>query len=54
MNNSYYKVLKYYAFVGVRFEYSHHFEKYEQVYRNVCNMNSLSKQFKKKINTTEG
>ena len=51
-NDSYEKVVKHCTFVGVHFEYSHHFDKDEKVYRNSCNMTSLSKRFEKKITTT--
>ena len=53
-NDSWDKVLKYYAFVGVYFEYSHYFNKDEEIYRNACNMNSLNKRFRKKIMTMTG
>ena len=40
--------------VGVRYEYSHHFDKDEEVYRNARNMTALSKRFRKKGNTIRG
>ena len=51
-NDAYDKVAKHCAFVGVHFEYSHHWDKDEEVYRNTCNMGALNKWFKKNITTT--
>ena len=42
------KVSKYYASIGVHFEYTHHWDKDEEIYHNACNMAALSKTFKKK------
>ena len=53
-NDAYDKVEKHCVFVGVHFEYSHHWDKDEEVYRNVCNMTTLNKRFKKNITTTGG
>ena len=53
-NDSYDKVSNHCVFVGVHFEYSHHFGKDEETYRNSYNMTALSKQFKKKIDTSGG
>ena len=53
-NDSWDKFSKHFASVGVHFEYSDHFDKDEQVYRNACNMTGLNKRFKKKITTMGG
>ena len=45
------KVSAYCASVGVHFEYTHHWDKDEEIYRNSCNMASLSRRFKTKITT---
>ena len=54
INDSCVKVLKYCAFVGVHFEYSHHFDKDEEIYQNACNMIALNKWFRNKITSTGG
>ena len=54
MNDSYDKVAKHCAFVGVHFEYSHYFDKYEETYKNANNMTSLSKHFQNEISTSGG
>ena len=53
-NDTWGKVSKYCAHIGVHFEYSNHFDKDEQVYRNACNMIALNKLFKSKIMTMGG
>ena len=54
INDSCDKVLKYCAFVGVHFEYSHYFHKDEKVYWNTYNMTSLNKHFKMNMTTKGG
>ena len=46
------KVAYHCTYVGVRYEYSHHFDKDEYLYRNTRNMTALSKRFKKKGSTS--
>ena len=53
-NDSYNKVAKHCATIGVHFEYYHNFGKDEETYNNSCNMTALSKRFKKKINSSGG
>ena len=53
-NDSFDKDENHCASVGVNFEYSHHFDKYEETYRNTSNMTTLRKRFKKKISTIGG
>ena len=53
-NDAWDKVSKYCASAGVHLEYSHHFDKNEEIYRNACNITSLKKRFKKKITTMGG
>ena len=53
-NDAYDKVAKHCAFVGVHFEYSHHWEKNEEVYKNMFNMTTFNKKLKNKITTTGG
>ena len=48
------KVADHCTFVGVRYKYSDHFDKYEEMYRNASNMTALSKCFKKKSSTIGG
>ena len=35
--------------MGVHFEYTNYWDKVEEIYRNACNMVSLSRRFNKKI-----
>ena len=51
-NDSFDKVANHCASVGVHFEYSHHFDKYEERYGNANNMTVLSKCFKENISTS--
>ena len=53
-NDSMDKVAEHCALVGVRYAYSHQFDKDEKIYRNANNMISLSKCFKKKSSTSGG
>ena len=53
-NDSYDKVAKHCVTVGVHHEYSHHFDKDEETYRNSYNMTALSKSFKNNISTSGG
>ena len=48
------KVVSHCALVKLNFEYSDHFDKYEEVYHNACNMNALNKCFKRKIIVSGG
>ena len=48
------KVAEHCKFVGVRYEYTHYFDKDEEVYGNASNMTALSKHFKKKGSTSRG
>ena len=51
-NDSYDKVAKHCANVGVHFESFHDFDKDEATYKNPCNMTALNKRFKNKISTS--
>ena len=53
-NDCFDKVASHCVFIGVHFEYSHHFGRDEETYINSCNMTSLSKRFKKNISTIGG
>ena len=50
-NDPWDKVSKHSQYVGVHFEYTHHKDLYEEIYRNACSTASLSRRFKKKITT---
>ena len=53
-NDSQGKVAAHCAFVKVHFEYSNHWEKDEDIFRNACNMTALNKRFRQKITTVGG
>ena len=53
-NDSQGKVAAHCVLVKVNFEYSDHWDKDEQIFRNACNMTSLNKRFRQKITTTGG
>ena len=49
INDAQGKVVAHRALVKVKFEYSDHFDKEEELHWNTCNMTSLNKRLKKKI-----
>ena len=53
-NNSQGKVAAHCALVKVKFEYSDHCDKDEEIFKKSCNMTALNKRFKQKITTTGG
>ena len=53
-NDSKGKVAAHCEFVKVNFEYSDHWDKDKEIFRNACNITALNKWFRQKITTTGG
>ena len=53
-NDSMDKISKYRASLGVQFEYTNYWDKYEEIYHNAYNMVSLRRRFNKKITIVGG
>ena len=53
-NDTHGRVMEHYKEHKVFFEYTHHFDKEESVFRNAANMTALNRIFKKKITTIGG
>ena len=53
-NDSQCKVAAHRALLKVNFEYTDYLDKYEEVYRNTCNMTTLNKHLRRKITVSGG
>ena len=53
-NDSKGKFVAHCALIKVNFEYSDHWDKDEEIFKNVCNMTALNKWFRQKITTIGG
>ena len=53
-NDSHNKVAEHYKEANVHFEYTHHWDREESVFRSALNITALRKRFKKKITTKGG